>query len=171
MKPWARFRSQARIAIDESLIAESFIQASGPGGQNVNKVASAVQLRFDAKNAGLPFVVHARLEVLAGSRLTKDGEIVITARQFRDQQRNRDDARARPDRADPRGGDHPQEAPAHPPHQGTARSGGWRARRCAPASRDARHRGSRIELLLRSHRVRDARCERSKPPWNTTPCS
>ncbi len=85
----------ARIAIDESLIAESFIQASGPGGQNVNKVASAVQLRFDAKNAGLPFDVHARLEVLAGSRLTKDGEIVITARQFRDQQRNRDDARAR----------------------------------------------------------------------------
>ncbi len=83
------------IAIDESALQEHFIQASGPGGQNVNKVASAVQLRFDAKNAGLPFDVHARLEALAGSRLTKDGEIVITARQFRDQQRNREDARAR----------------------------------------------------------------------------
>ena len=84
-----------RLAIDESTIEESFIHASGPGGQNVNKVASAVQLRFDAKNAGLPFDVHARLEALAGSRLTKDGAIVITARQYRDQQRNREDARAR----------------------------------------------------------------------------
>jgi ribosome-associated protein len=83
------------LAIDESLLEESFITSSGPGGQNVNKVASAVQLRFDARNAGLPFDVHARLEALAGSRLTKDGVIVITARQFRDQQRNRADARAR----------------------------------------------------------------------------
>jgi ribosome-associated protein len=84
-----------RLAVDERSISETFIQASGPGGQNVNKVASAVQLRFDAKNAGLPFDMHARLEALAGSRLTKDGVIVITARQFRDQQRNRDDARTR----------------------------------------------------------------------------
>jgi ribosome-associated protein len=84
-----------RLAVDDSTISETFIQASGPGGQNVNKVASAVQLRFDAKRAGLPFDMHARLEALAGSRLTKDGVIVITARQFRDQQRNRGDARAR----------------------------------------------------------------------------
>jgi ribosome-associated protein len=84
-----------RLAIDESLLEESFITSSGPGGQNVNKVASAVQLRFDARRAGLPFDLHARLEALAGSRLTKDGVIVITARQFRDQQRNRADARAR----------------------------------------------------------------------------
>jgi ribosome-associated protein len=84
-----------RIAIDESLLEESFITSSGPGGQNVNKVASAVQLRFDARNAGLPFDMHARLEALAGSRLTKDGVIIISARQYRDQQRNRDDARAR----------------------------------------------------------------------------
>jgi ribosome-associated protein len=83
------------LSIDESLLEESFITSSGPGGQNVNKVASAVQLRFDARRANLPFEVHARLEALAGSRLTKDGVIVITARQFRDQQRNRDDARAR----------------------------------------------------------------------------
>jgi ribosome-associated protein len=81
------------IAIDERTLSESFIHASGPGGQNVNKVASAVQLRFDAARAGLPFDVHARLEALAGSRLTKDGVILITARAHRDQQRNRDDAR------------------------------------------------------------------------------
>jgi ribosome-associated protein len=84
-----------RLAIDENLLEESFITSSGPGGQNVNKVASAVQLRFDARRAALPFDVHARLEMLAGSRLTKDGVIIITARQFRDQQRNRDDARVR----------------------------------------------------------------------------
>jgi ribosome-associated protein len=84
-----------RLAVDDATISESFIQASGPGGQNVNKVASAVQLRFDARRAGLPFDMHARLEALAGTRLTKDGVIVITARQFRDQQRNREDARAR----------------------------------------------------------------------------
>lgn len=83
------------LSIDDSMLSEAFIHASGPGGQNVNKVASAVQLRFDAKNAGLPFDVHARLEALAGSRLTKDGVIILTARQFRDQTSNREDARAR----------------------------------------------------------------------------
>jgi ribosome-associated protein len=82
-----------RIAIDESELEESFIQSSGPGGQNVNKVASAVQLRFDV--ARLPEDVRHRLAVLAGSRLTKDGVLVLTARQFRDQSRNRSDARAR----------------------------------------------------------------------------
>jgi ribosome-associated protein len=81
------------LAIDESTLSESFIHASGPGGQNVNKVASAVQLRFDAKRAHLPFDIHARLEALAGSRLTKDGVIIISARAHRDQQRNREDAR------------------------------------------------------------------------------
>jgi ribosome-associated protein len=81
------------LAIDESTLSESFIHASGPGGQNVNKVASAVQLRFDAKRAKLPFDIHARLEALAGSRLTKDGVIIISARAHRDQQRNREDAR------------------------------------------------------------------------------
>jgi ribosome-associated protein len=83
------------LAIDESTLSESFIHASGPGGQNVNKVASAVQLRFDAKRAALPFDIHARLEALAGSRLTKDGVILITARTHRDQQRNREDARTK----------------------------------------------------------------------------
>ena len=88
-------RISSSLSIDESLISERFTHASGPGGQNVNKVASAVILRFDAKHAALPFEVHARLEALAGSRLTKDGAIVIRASQFRDQQRNREDARER----------------------------------------------------------------------------
>ena len=83
------------LSIDEGLISERFTHASGPGGQNVNKVASAVILRFDAKQATLPFVIHARLEALAGSRLTKDGAIIIRASQYRDQQRNREDARDR----------------------------------------------------------------------------
>jgi ribosome-associated protein len=83
------------LSIDENLISETFTHASGPGGQNVNKVASAVLLRFDAKGAALPFAVHARLEALAGSRLTKDGDVLIKASQYRDQQRNREDARER----------------------------------------------------------------------------
>jgi len=84
------------IALDESEIDESFIRASGPGGQNVNKVASAVQLRFDVRRSpSLPEAVRERLERLCGSRLTRDGVLVITAQRFRTQERNREDAVAR----------------------------------------------------------------------------
>ncbi len=79
--------------IDESEIQEYFVHASGPGGQNVNKVATAVQLRFDVANSrSLPEEVRTRLISLAGNRITKDGILIIDARQFRTQGRNRENA-------------------------------------------------------------------------------
>src|SRR6185436_10317105 len=81
------------LAIDEREIEESFVRSSGPGGQNVNKVSTAVQLRFDARRSpSLPDDVSARLQKLAGGRLTKEGVIVINARRFRTQEANRRDA-------------------------------------------------------------------------------
>jgi ribosome-associated protein len=84
------------ISLDESELEESFVRSSGPGGQNVNKVSSAVQLRFDARRSpSLPNDVAIRLMQLAGSRLTKEGVIVIVAQSYRDQARNRAEARER----------------------------------------------------------------------------
>jgi ribosome-associated protein len=84
------------IAIDETELSETFVRASGPGGQNVNKVSSAVQLRFDARQSpSLPNDVAVRLIRLAGSRATKEGVIVIVAQAHRDQTRNRAEARER----------------------------------------------------------------------------
>ena len=85
-----------RISLAEEEIVEVFVRASGPGGQNVNKVSSAVQLRFDMRGSpNLPEGVKDRLERLAGRRLTNDGVIVISAQRFRTQERNREDALAR----------------------------------------------------------------------------
>jgi ribosome-associated protein len=89
----AMIRITETIALEPREIEESFVLASGPGGQNVNKVASAVQLRFDVRRSpSLPDEVRARLERLAGRRLTQDGVLVIDARRHRTRERNREDA-------------------------------------------------------------------------------
>ena len=85
-----------QIGIDESEIEESFVRSSGPGGQNVNKLSTAVQLRFDVRRSpSLPNDVAIRLMRLAGSRMTKDGVLVIIAQNHRTQERNRAEARER----------------------------------------------------------------------------
>jgi ribosome-associated protein len=89
-------RVTGAITIDEKEIHEQFIRASGPGGQNVNKVSSAVQLRFDvAHSRSLPEDVRERLTCLVGKRMTKEGYLIIDARRFRTQEQNRQDAVAR----------------------------------------------------------------------------
>ncbi|MHB1354041.1 MAG: alternative ribosome rescue aminoacyl-tRNA hydrolase ArfB [Thiobacillus sp.] len=86
-------RVNAEIELDEREIQEDFVRASGPGGQNVNKVSTAVQLRFDvARSPSLPAPVRARLLALGGRRVTQDGVLIIEAERYRSQRRNRDDA-------------------------------------------------------------------------------
>lgn len=92
----ARLAVTDDIGVDDEELSESFVLASGPGGQNVNKVSSAVQLRFDvARSPSLPGDVRQRLMALAGRRLTKDGVLIILARNHRTQERNRAEARER----------------------------------------------------------------------------
>ena len=89
-------RITPEIALDEREVEEHYIRAGGPGGQNVNKVATAVQLRFDAaRSPTLDESVRRRLATLAGRRMTKDGVLVLTAERFRTRERNREDALAR----------------------------------------------------------------------------
>ena len=83
------------VSIPEDALSEKFLAATGPGGQNVNKVATACQLRVDVYKLGLAPHVFQRLKVIAGSKMTIGGELIITARRFRSQEANREDARLR----------------------------------------------------------------------------
>ena len=92
----ALLRITPRIQLDENELVERFVTAAGPGGQNVNKVATAVELRFDAAHSpALTEAIRLRLARLAGRRMTQDGVLVIQAQSYRTQDRNRDDARHR----------------------------------------------------------------------------
>lgn len=128
------------IRLDPEEIEESFIRASGPGGQNVNRVATAVQIRFDVRRSpSLPQWLRERAERLAGRRLTRDGVIVITAQRFRTQERNRQDARERLAEILRAAADRPRERRATRPTLGSVR------RRLAAKKRTSEVKASRSD--------------------------
>ena len=133
------------LAIDEQRLVWRFIRASGPGGQNVNKVATAAQLRFDARAAGLPPEVFERLRRLAGRKMTDDGVLVITARRFRSQEKNRQDALNRLVALLRRASVAPK------PRKKTRPPREWHEKRL-----QAKHRRAEIKQLRRTHPLADA---------------
>lgn len=128
------------IAIDESELKERFVRSRGPGGQNVNKVATAVQLRFDvSRSVSLPDAVRERLARLAGRRMTDDGLLIIEARRFRTRQRNRQDAMDRLTRLISRAAERPK------PRRKTKPTLASKRRRL-----ESKHRRSRAKRLRRA---------------------
>jgi ribosome-associated protein len=95
LRGFSMIRITRSLSIDPADLSESFVRASGPGGQNVNKLSTAVQLRYPVDRLGMPDDMRARLVLLAGRRLTADGELIISAERFRTQAQNREDALAR----------------------------------------------------------------------------
>ena len=131
-----------QIVFDEREIDESFIRASGPGGQNVNKVASAVQLRFDIRRSGsLPEAVRGRLERLGGHRVSQEGVLIVTAQRYRSQERNRADALNRLVALIRRAATPPR------PRRPTRPSAAARERRLAAKGRRARLKHQRATVL------------------------
>ena len=124
------------LFIDERELQFDFVRASGPGGQNVNKVATAVQLRFDVRGSSLPEDVKARLVKAGGKRVTSDETLVIEAKSFRTQEKNKEDAIARFVALVRRALERPKMRRKPGPTQGQERSG-WKRRRSAGRSRKA----------------------------------
>jgi len=128
----------ARIPIPDAALTETFIRATGPGGQNVNKVSTAVELRFDLVRAGLSARIVERLITLAGRRLTQDGVLVILAQEHRSQDRNRAAARARLEALLAEAA-----APPPPPRRATRPTRGSVERRLEGKARDAARKRER----------------------------
>ncbi len=150
-------RVTAHIDIDEREIEEQFVRASGPGGQNVNKLSTAVQLRFDVRHSpSLPDDVRARLERLSGSRLTRDGVLVIIAQRHRTQARNRARRARPPRRSRPPRRNCAHQAAAHQADASLARAP-HRGQE-APRRRQAAASGEAVIRLIRSRFVTKAWC-------------
>ena len=165
----------ATLQIDENDIEISmFGRASGPGGQNVNKLSTAAQLRFDTRGIALAPMPEARLDRLAGQRMTKDGVIVIHAQRFRTQERNRADAIDRLLRIAARGDDAADPATRRRSRRWVRKSAGWKAKSAAATSRRSAALAVSTNKVSSAHgrgRKQLSFCSTRKQPATTTVCS